>query len=456
VVIAGALSTACSESPDTIGLDVNDMEDASQWSDSADAEAEESQSPEGADRDADKDQDTDQDGDQDHEVDEPDVVMSDAHADSFSFEPIGLEGDPEAVTEMRFIPGAPDQFLLLDKVGTVRHYRLDGSAATLLGSFAVNGVYSEADCGLLSVAFDPDFVKNRFIYFGYCISRQYSRISRHTLVAADGGAIDDGVEIITVGDASAMVAWHNVGSMGFDADRNLWAVFGDKALTGSSQDTRHDLGTLIRIIPGLDDSGAASFTVPKSNPFVGDPTRSEAIYAYGLRSPWRAALDSHGRYWIGDVGEGKFEEIDVVTAPNQNLGWPMWEGPCFDECDDTLAPVAFWNRSPSDPRALDDPRTEGDGRRVAWVGREYVDRGNDRYGARLTGKMLYGDFCAGWVRAMSLDSSGAVVSDERLGHLQSVTSWDQAEDGYLYAVTYGNCYAFPYQRGGMWRLRQQE
>jgi glucose/arabinose dehydrogenase len=244
--------------------------------------------------------------------------------------------------------------------------------------------------------------------------------------------------------------------MGFDPEGNLWAVFGDKALTGTSQDTQHNLGTLIRIVPRRDDSGASPYTVPQSNPFVGDPLRSPAIYAYGLRSPWRAALDSHGRYWIGDVGEATFEEIDVVTAPNQNLGWPMWEGPCSDQCGDTLPPVASWNRSLADPRALDDPRTEGDGRRVAWVGREYVDRGKDRYGAHLTGKMLYGDFCAGWVRAMSLDSGGKVASDEHLAHLQSVTSWDQAEDGYLYAVTYGNCYAFPYQRGGMWRLRRLE
>jgi glucose/arabinose dehydrogenase len=388
--------------------------------------------------------------------DEPDVAdasEADAHADRFFFEPIALEGEPLAITEMRFIPGTTDEFLLLDKAGTVRRYRLNGSSASLLGAYQVKGVYSEADCGLLSLAFDPHFADNHFVYLGYCVSLQYSTIARHTLTSGDGGSIDDGREIITVGDANAPAAWHNVGSIGFDSDGNLWAVFGDKALTGSSQDTKHNLGTLIRILPSLDDGGATPYTIPTTNPFFGDPTRSQAIYAYGLRSPWRATLDTKGRYWIGDVGESTFEEIDVVTAPNQNLGWPMWEGPCFDACGDTVPPVASWNRQLSDPRAMDDPLTEGDGRRVAWVGREYVDRGNDRYRSLLTGKMLYGDFCAGWVRAMSLGADGAIASDQRIGHLESVTSWDQADDGYLYAVTYGSCYAFPYQRGGMWRLR---
>jgi hypothetical protein len=392
---------------------------------------------------------------QDETVD-ADAAKGDARGDDFFFEPIALEGDPLAITEMRFIPGKSDEFLLLDKVGTVRHYRLDGSSATLLGSYDVKGVYSEADCGLLSLAFDTHFADNHFVYLGYCISLQYSRIARHTLTTGDGGSIDEGQEVITVGDSNAIAAWHNVGSMGFDPEGNLWAVFGDKALTGSSQDTTHNLGALIRIAPTTGEGGAVPYTIPSSNPFFGDSTRSQAIYAYGLRSPWRATLDTQGRYWIGDVGESTFEEIDVVTAPNQNLGWPMFEGPCFDSCGDTVPPVASWSRLLSDPRAMDDPLTEGDGRRVAWVGREYVDRGSDRYASLLTGKMLYGDFCAGWVRAMGLGPDGAIASDLRIGHLEGVASWDQADDGYLYAVTYGSCYAFPYQPGGMWRLRGRE
>jgi hypothetical protein len=85
---------------------------------------------------------------QDSEVrdnDEPDIAdafdasEADTSANRFSFEPIALEGEPLAITEMRFIPGAADEFLLLEKPGTIRHYRLTGSSASLLGSYRVNG-----------------------------------------------------------------------------------------------------------------------------------------------------------------------------------------------------------------------------------------------------------------------------------------------------------------------------
>jgi len=368
----------------------------------------------------------------------------------FGFEEVKLGGDSKAVTELRFIPGTADEFLLLEKDGRVLHYRLQGDTAALLGTFTLP-VETEADCGLLSLAFDPDFVHNRNIYFGYCITRTHNRISRHVFDPTNYPSIVPGQEIITAGDPTAKEAWHNVGSMGFDASGYLWAVFGEKELSTPAQDMTTALGSLVRIQPNPD--GGAGYLVPPSNPYAADGTKNGAIYAKGLRSPWRASLDSKGRWFIGDVGNATAEEVDMVSAPAQNFGWPMHEGNCAPNCGATVGPLVTWDRSPSHPLSLEDPRSPQNSRRVAWVGPEYRDRGNDRYGGRLTGRVLYGEFCSGWVRAIDAPVDGGAPADNLIAHLESITSWDQGPDGYLYAVTYGSCFAYPYMPGQLWRLR---
>src|SRR5690606_5471629 len=100
-----------------------------------------------------------------------------------------------------------------------------------------------------------------------------------------------------------------------------------------------ELGSLVRVVP----SEGGGFTVPGDNPFAGEAGKSGAVWAYGLRSPWRATLDARGRYWIGDVGEATHEEVTLVRGPGENLGWPSIEGPCGDDCGDTTPPLVSWD-----------------------------------------------------------------------------------------------------------------
>jgi glucose/arabinose dehydrogenase len=382
--------------------------------------------------------------------DAPDAGPEDAPL-ALSFEPIELEGEPHAVTSFRFLPGSLE-LVLLEKDGVVAHYRVEGDQARRLGDFTVPEVFAGADCGLISAAFDPDYADNGYLYLGSCVSLEHSRITRHVFDPDDyAAATESTVEILRLGDEEAYRAWHNIGSIGFDEQGYLWALMGDKQLPATAQQLENELGAVVRIIPSRTPD-VGGFEPAPDNPFANEPDASAAIWAYGLRSPWTGHLDAEGRLWVGDVGESGAEEVNLVSpGGGENFGWPLWEGPCEDACDGLADPVVYWDREPDHLYVLEDPDTAPTTRRAGWVGLSYRDRGNDRYQGRFTGRLVFGDFCTGWVRALLLDADGLLLEDRAVGNLIGVSAWDQGPDGYAYVSTYGSALAFPYRPGGLWR-----
>lgn len=373
-------------------------------------------------------------------ADGTDVTTAGDEGPPLQFEVVEVDEPVDRPTDLRFLPGRYE-FFVLSKDGDVAHYALadnDSPTASMVGSFVVPDVHSESDCGLISVAFDPDFEDNRFFYVGTCISQFDSGIFRLELLDDYDAIPDTMTEIMIVGHASASNPWHNVGSIGFDPQGYLWALFGDKTVKSSAQNRASNLGSLVRIIPDRTPDGSGYEPAP-DNPYYGDPDFSWDIFAYGLRSPWRGLLDRQGRYWVADVGANSAEEINVISAPGTNLGWPTHEGPCVEgDCRGYHDPVTSWPHGPH-PYMEDDEDVEPVSSRVAWVGLIYEDRGNDRYDGLLTDKVLFGDRCLGYLRTLVVDDDGNVVSDEHVGHLPNASAWDQGPDGYVYTVTYGGC-----------------
>jgi glucose/arabinose dehydrogenase len=358
------------------------------------------------------------------------------------FERIETSDDFTMITDFRFIPGT-DELLALSKDGRIGHHRLRDGATERLGGFVVSGVHSDLDCGLLSLAFDPDFETNRFIYVSACTSQVENAIFRLEFDASDPASIAaTQAEIFTATEPAADRPWHNVGAIGFDDSGALWALLGDKRVTANGQNTANDLSALVRLVPNRTPGGSGSTPAP-DNPFVDDPERSPYVYAWGLRSPWRGLYDSKGRWWIGDVGSDVFEEIDLVTAPGQNFGWSTHEGPCEGDCEGFVDPVVGWTHEPTISYIADDEEARPTVRRVVWVGTEYdPGDGPDPYGGRLSGAVLFGDFCVGFVRALEVDDAGTVTRDEHLGHLAFPSGWARGPDGYIYASTFGQCESF--------------
>lgn len=355
----------------------------------------------------------------------------------FVFEEIDVAGGLELVTDMVFLPDGT--LLAASKSGELGHYNLEGDTGVRLGGFTVPAVYDDLDCGLLSLAVDPAFDDNGLIYAGKCDSETDSGIYRLTFDPADyAGVAATMVPVLTAGHTDAKQPWHNVGSMGFEPGGTLWAVFGEKTVSGQAQDLSTDLGALVRVVPNREPTGMGH-TAAADNPFVGMEGASPNVYAYGLRSPWKASRTPDGRFWVADVGSDDFEELNLVTEPGQNLGWPMAEGPCQGQCDGLTDPLTAWTHDFEHPYVHDDPEAIPTGLRVGWVSDPYLPGQSDRYGGQLTDHVLFGDFCVGFVRAARAGAAGTLVEDRPIGHLARPAAWRQGPDGYLYASTLRFC-----------------
>ncbi len=216
------------------------------------------------------------------------------------------------------------------------------------------------DCGLMAVAFHPDFTTNRyvFIYYTYVTpgTQQGSatvrpptfkpnrdRLARFTVLA--NGTIDPASETLFI-DQVAESVWHNGGGMFFHPGNGfLYLTNGDDARGVNTQRINYSLhsgvlridveqrgGSISHPIPKQPlptGSVTANYFIPNDNPFVGQANVLEEFFCIGLRSPHRMTHDAiSDRIFIGDVGAGDREEIDVIE-PGQaalNFQWDRIEG----------------------------------------------------------------------------------------------------------------------------------
>ncbi len=353
------------------------------------------------------------------------------------FEELALDGEPAFITDFAFYPGSESDFLALDKSGRLMRYRLGAQSATLMSEAQLERVHDDLDCGAISLAFEPDFADGRYVYVGSCVSETHSEITRLDLDEALDVVAGSEVSVLSVGDDDARRPWHNIGSIGFEPSGVMWALFGDKALNEPSQDSKSALGKLLRILPSR-EPGLGGHEPADDGPLADDPEAERSVYALGLRSPFRGTLDSRGFYWIADVGSDEFEEINVAASPLLNFGWPEREGPCAD-CGGSTPPAFVWEHGSSPDYIFDDEEVETTIGRVAWVGPEVQPHEPDRYDGQLAGSVLFGDYCAGFVRQGRVDDAGVPTLDAHLGHLNNASSFRQHADGYVYAVTFGRC-----------------
>ena len=180
--------------------------------------------------------------------------------------------------------------------------------------------------GLLSLAFAPDYATSGLFYVDYTDLRHRTVVEEFRS-SADPNVADprSARKVLVISNPSRA---HHGGHLLFGPDRYLYVSQGDGGVYRDPAHPAQDLdslhGKILRIDPRR--RGNRPYGIPPGNPFVGKPGRDE-IWAYGLRNPWRIALDPEtGALVIGDVGALIAEEIDVAPSAGLNFGWSCLEG----------------------------------------------------------------------------------------------------------------------------------
>lgn len=280
------------------------------------------------------------------------------------------------------------------------------------------------EMGLLSMALDPQFADNGYIYVYYTTSKPRKGIlARYQAVADDKSSFDPESALVLL-EVDQPWGNHNGAGLLFGPDGMLFLGLGDGGSAGDPQNHGQSLGTLLGAVLRLDVSASTSsqpYTIPPDNPFIGKNGARDEIWAYGLRNPWRMAFDREtGQLWAADVGQNAREEVNIITKGG-NFGWNIMEGT-----------KAFRGRAQSD---LIDPIFEynhsNEGGRSITGG--FVYRGTDITG--LVGAYLCADYVSGRVWAVRPQGDGS-ESRVVLNNMKLTSSFGQAPDGRLFIVNH--------------------
>ena len=212
---------------------------------------------------------------------------------------------------------------------------------------------SGGERGLLGMAFHPDYDNTGWVFVNYTNNGGSTVIARYTVSANPDVVNASSAQIIMT--IAQPYSNHNGGDIRFGPDGYLYIGTGDGGSGGDpgnrAQNGNQLLGKMLRI----DVDNGLPYTIPASNPFVGNPGVLDEIWALGVRNPWRFNFDSEtGDMYIADVGQNQWEYIHVEDAGSPgglNYGWRIVEGShCYNPssgCNTTglEMPVYEYNHS---------------------------------------------------------------------------------------------------------------
>lgn len=332
------------------------------------------------------------------------------------------------------VPDLPERLLVLQKNGVIRVIE---KGAVLKTPFLDlhDQVAIKFEQGLQSLVFAPDFAASRNFYVSYNRRADKTLVVERYRVSDDPRAADrsSAQEIIAIPHPTQI---HNGGQLHFGSDGYLYLSVGDGGgdppqISQEAQTLNSLLGKILRL-----DVSTLPYKIPPTNPFVNDAGARPEIFAYGLRNPWRFTVDpATDEFYITDVGENDFEEVNVIAAAElagKNFGWPRMEGAhCFPlqkECarENLILPVFEY------------PHVYG----CAIIG------GMVYHGKRfpaLEGKFLFADFCFGRVWTLRRDDQNRWRAQELANLNKRITALAQTPDGSIYVLDL--------KKGELYRLR---
>jgi len=366
-----------------------------------------------------------------------------------------------APTDFCFLPDG--RMLIANRPGAVSLWINGSNTSSIIGT--VPNVEVGQERALLSVAADPLFPINGFIYVWYASTADnFMHLDRFTCTGDLANSISTNLTI-NVASRRVIIASvpdvnfnHNGGSTRFGPDGKLYQSFGDDAQTCTSQVLTSQLGALLRM--DVSQLGPAAGTTPPTfaqlnpgdNPLSANTDFSQLVLCYGLRNPVRYTIDpTTGNLYIGDVGQNAHEEYDeYIYQPGAlqlvNFGWPWREG----NFAYTGASCGGTQPSGMVGPIVDVPQA-GTGWLSSMGGPRYHNRGGQfDFGAAYEGIAFYGDYFAGQIRVLQ-NTGGTWAPAPAFPGQPSATNWaqniiglvsyDVGPDGAIYAVQQAGTYS---------------
>ena len=324
----------------------------------------------------------------------------------------------DGFTEPVFATNAADtRLFVVQQDGLIKIVHADSTVTTFLDVSGV--ILHDAERGLFSLAFHPNYADNGLFYVDYTragdgastvgrIPRPGQRTTPMSLTRASG-------RVVLV--VSQPYRYHNGGWIGFKGKIPL-RVHGRRRQSRRCSGQRPESHRPERARSCasthaiLDGSGPASYSVPRSNPFVGRPGMDE-IWGWGLRNPWRCSFDRvTAKLWCADVGEGLFEEIDRVDDRRRATTSAGTCSRATTTSPTPATPAAICARPSARRSPSPSTRTRANGGPCASVVGGYVAR---RTGAAMYGTYVFGDYCSGDVSEIrrQLDAGHCATCSDR-------------------------------------------
>jgi glucose/arabinose dehydrogenase len=312
-----------------------------------------------------------------------------------------------------------DRLFVVEQGGVIK-VRRPGAPTTSVFLDIRSRVLAGGERGLLGLAFHSRYAENGRFFVNYTRQPDGATVIAEYRVSSaepDVAAIDE-VPLLVIAQPFPN---HNGGMIEFGPDGLLYIGMGDGGSTfdpgNRAQDPLTLLGKMLRIDVDASVGVPPFYASPASNPFAGPSPGRDEIFAVGLRNPWRFSFDRvTGALYVGDVGQGEREEIDLVTLGG-NYGWRVLEGTQCTGRDPGCADSHFI------PPIAEYAHTGG---RCAVTG-GYAYRGNaDTLPA---GAYVFGDLCSGEIFLREGDLVRVLLTTAL-----SIASFGEDASGELYVV----------------------
>ena len=324
-----------------------------------------------------------------------------------------------------FVTNAGDgsnRLFIVEQGGTIRVLQHGSTTPTLFLDIHAK-VVAGGEQGLLGLAFHPQYSTNgRFFVY-------YTRTGDGTIVIAEYQVSTDpnvanptGKVLLTIPHPTNTN--HNGGMLAFGSrDNYLYIGVGDGGSANDPPNNAQNINVLLGKILRIDVSAPGTYSSPPTNPFFGVTPGADEIFAYGFRNPWRFSFDPvTGVQWVGDVGQGGREEVDMPIVNGGNYGWRVFEGTACTNIDAALCGSPQNYISP----IFDYPHSGG---RCSITG-GYVYRGSAN--TLPGGTYVYGDYCSGEI--LGWDGTTQTLL---LDTTANISSFGEDEQGELYVVNLG-------------------